>query len=138
MVRGRTLATWSLGYLHTSAGTDGIATATITLSRGDETYTDAATGDGPVNAAFSALDRICGTTGELQDYQLRSVTKGRDAQGEVSLRVTFADDLVGGKGLSTDVVHASVIAYLDAVNRHSYQQSHRGTRDGDLAREAKP
>jgi len=113
---------WKLEYLQTSAGTAAIATATVTLSKDGERVTDAATGDGPVDAVVKALNRITGVEGVVEDYRLRAVTKGGDAQGEVSLRARIAVKggdpvVIGGKGLSTDIVHASCTAYLDAINR---------------------
>ena len=131
VVRGRTLNTWSLKYVHTSAGTDGVPTATVTLAHGDELKTDAAIGDGPVDAVINTLDRICGVTGQLEDYRLRAVSQGRDAQGEVSVRVRFDDSLVGGKGVSTDVIQASSLAYIDAINRSSMMQGRLDFRSTD-------
>ncbi|MFW5846260.1 MAG: alpha-isopropylmalate synthase regulatory domain-containing protein, partial [Planctomycetota bacterium] len=122
-VRGRVIPSWQLVYLHTSAGTGGVATATVTLRKEEQTVTDAATGDGPVDAVINTIDRITGVSGPLEDYRLRSVTRGRDAQGEVSLRAQIDDTAVGGKGLSTDVVHASCLAYLDAVNRAIWESA---------------
>jgi 2-isopropylmalate synthase len=119
IVRGRTAVSWTLDYLHTSAGTGAVATATVRLKRGDEVVTDAATGDGPVDAAISAINRITGVQGSVEDYRLRSITKGGDAQGEVSIRAKINGRAVGGKGLSTDIVLASAQAWLDAVNRAS-------------------
>ena len=116
-VRGRTISTWSLTYLSTNSASSGPSTATVTLEKGGETFTDAATGDGPVDAAITVLDRICGTSGSLEDYRIRSVSQGRDAQGEVSIQARVDDVLVGGKATDTDVVRASAEAYLDAVNR---------------------
>jgi 2-isopropylmalate synthase len=117
VVRGRTATAWTLEYLHTSAGTSAVATATVRLKRGDQIVTDAATGDGPVDAVVQAINRICGVQGTVEDFRLRSVSKGGDAQGEVSIRARVLGRQLGGKGLSTDIVHASAIAYLDAVNR---------------------
>ena len=130
VVRGAVRSLWSLDYLHCSsssghsAGSGAMATATVRLVRDGASQTDAATGDGPVDAAISALNRITGMEGTVEDYRLRSITKGGDALGEVSIRVRLkhaADagtgTVVGGKGLSTDIVHASALAYLDAVNR---------------------
>ncbi len=127
VVRGRTVSVWKLDYLHTSAvagaaaGTQ-LATATVRLSKGDAVKTDAATGDGPVDAVVQAMNRLIGIVGEVEDYRLRSVSKGGDAQGEVSIRAKLTLPgqeavVVGGKGLSTDIVHASALAWLDAVNR---------------------
>ena len=117
IVRGRTSVSWLLDYLHTSAGTGAVATATVRLKRGDEVVTDAATGDGPVDAVVSAINRICKVEGTVDDFSLRAVSKGGDAQGEVSIRARIGGRQLGGKGLSTDIVLASAIAYLDAVNR---------------------
>ncbi|MEK7413058.1 MAG: 2-isopropylmalate synthase [Planctomycetota bacterium] len=117
VVRGRTAVSWSLDYLHTSAGTGAVATATVRLKRGELVVTDAATGDGPVDAVVMAINRICGVVGTVEDYRLRAVTKGGDAQGEVSIRARIGGRQLGGKGLSTDIVLASAHAYLDAVNR---------------------
>ncbi len=117
VVRGTVVSQWTLDHLHTSAGTGTIATATVRLRKGAETVTDAATGDGPVDAVVKTLNRICAVDGEVEDYRLRSVTRGGDALGEVSLRARIAGVMVGGKGLSTDIVHASALAYLDTINR---------------------
>jgi 2-isopropylmalate synthase len=126
------LAVWSLDYLHTSAGSSTTATATLTLSKEEASTTDAAIGDGPVDAVINCIDRICGISGQVEDYRLRAVTKGRDALGEVSVRVNFPLDersvQVGGKGLSTDIVEASALAYLDAVNRLGFQAQRKSDR----------
>ncbi len=123
IVRGKEITAWTLDYLQTTAGTHAVATATVTLSRGDQRITDAATGDGPVAAVVNVIDRICGVSGTLEDYRLRSVTSGRDAQGEVTIRAVFDGTTVGGKGLSTDIVEASAKAYIDAVNRLGFSKS---------------
>ena len=124
-VRGREVKTWEIKQFHTSSGSNEIATATVQARKGDEEFTDAATGDGPVDAVTNALDRICGTNGTLQDYRLRSISQGRDALGEVSMQVKFDDVIVGGKGLSTDIVEASAKAYIDAINRIMLQQDRK-------------
>ncbi len=139
-VRGKTLTIWNLDWIHSSAaagagvGAAALATATVRLSKGGEAITDAATGDGPVDAVVKAINRICGVDGTIEDYRLRAVTKGGDAQGEVSLRAKLTSQdqtvVVGGKGLSTDIVHASAIAYLDAVNRMGFQVGRLDYRTG--------
>jgi 2-isopropylmalate synthase len=79
---------------------------------------DAGIGDGPVDAALKAIDRITRTRGRLMDYALRAVSQGKDALGEVTIKADFGDgELVTGKGASTDVIEASARAYLNAVNR---------------------
>lgn len=117
VVRGREMPAWSMKYLNINAGSLGHATATITLLRAGIETTDAATAKGPVDAIARCMDRICDVKGAIEDYRLRSVSKGQDALGEVSMRVRIEDTAVGGKGLSTDVLEASAMAYLDAINR---------------------
>ncbi len=116
--------TWSLDYLSVSTGNQTVPTATVRLKKSggktgaEDVITDAGIGDGPVDAALKAIDRLTKTKGRLMDYALRAVSQGKDALGEVTVKVDFgAGDLVTGKGASTDVVEASARAYLNAVNR---------------------
>ena len=119
--------TWTLDYLGVTSGNTTIPTATVRLARSgsgkmEATVTqEASTGDGPVHAALRAIDRITGLTGELADYTLRAVSQGKDALGEVAMKVNFGgDEPVSGRGSSTDIVEASARAYLNAVNRHFF------------------
>lgn len=94
------------------------ATATVTIRRpGSEPVREAAAGDGPVDALCQALSRAAGMSGTLVHYALHSVSAGSDAQGEVSCQVQVRDRVVGGHGVSTDVLEASALAYLAALNR---------------------
>src|SRR3989454_776259 len=70
-----------------------------------------------VDAVLNAIDAVTGMKGRLQDYSLRAATSGKDAIGEVSMKVDFDGTLVWGKGASTDVIEASARAYLSALNR---------------------
>ncbi|MDX1953782.1 MAG: 2-isopropylmalate synthase [Verrucomicrobiota bacterium] len=113
--------TWSLEYLSVSSGSQTVPTATVRLRKAgaESAVQDAGIGDGPVDAALKAIDRLTKTNGRLIDYSLRAVSQGKDALGEVTLKVDFGDKkLVTGKGASTDVIEASARAYLNAVNRH--------------------
>jgi len=107
----------ALGYLQVSSGTQIVPTATIGLVYRDQRFEDAACGDGPVDAAFKAIDKVLGTNGKLINYALQAIDGGEDAQGEVTVTVKFGEHLVGGRGVSTDIIEASVKAYLQAVNR---------------------
>jgi 2-isopropylmalate synthase len=116
---------WSLDYLHVTSGNQTVPTATVRLKKAGgkkkdmETVQDAGIGDGPVDAALKAIDRLTNLHGQLQDYGIRAVSQGKDALGEVTVKVDFGDNqLVTGKGASTDVIEASARAYLNAVNRH--------------------
>jgi 2-isopropylmalate synthase len=93
------------------------ATATIRLANGIESKEDVANGDGPIDAAFKAIEKIVGRAFALEDFRLSAVTGGEDAQGEAVLRLRDGEDLVGGRGLSTDIVEAGILAYLNAVNK---------------------
>jgi 2-isopropylmalate synthase len=109
--------TYVLDYLHFVSGTGLIPSATVRLRRDDQAYQDSGTGDGPVEAVYSAIDAITGIKGRLLHYGLRAVTQGKDAMGEVTVKVDFDGTVVSGKGASTDVIEASARAYLNAVNR---------------------
>jgi 2-isopropylmalate synthase len=115
--RARAPEIFHLDYLNTTSGTGIVPTATLRLRKKDEVIQEAACGDGPVDAAYRAVDKIAGIRPRLQDYQLRSVSSGTDAQGEVVVRVEHKGLVVTGKGASTDIVEASAKAYLNAVNK---------------------
>lgn len=107
-----------LDYMHVSTGTGTVPTATVRLRNGSEEIQDAACGDGPVDAVLRTIDRITGTKGKLLDYALEAVTVGKDALGEVRVRVSFGRETLSAKAASTDIVEASARAYLSCVNRH--------------------
>jgi 2-isopropylmalate synthase len=113
--------TFTLDYLNVTSGNQTVPTATVRLRRAGksgEVLQDAGVGDGPVDAALKAIDRLTKTRGRLIDYSLRAVSQGKDALGEVTVKVDFGDgELVTGKGASTDVIEASARAYLNSVNR---------------------
>jgi 2-isopropylmalate synthase len=114
--------TWSLEYISVTTGNQAVPTATVRLrntsAKNGEPLQDAGIGDGPVDASLKAIDRLTKTRGTLMDYSLRAVSQGKDALGEVTVKVDFGDkELVTGKGASTDIIEASARAYLNAVNR---------------------
>ena len=109
--------TWSLDYFHILSGNTTVPTATVGLKRGELSVQEAAVGDGPVDAAYHALDRIVNLPVTLQDYSLRGVTGGKDAVGEVIVRIRHEGVTWLGRGASTDIIEASIRAYLHALNR---------------------
>ena len=115
---GDALEKWELIRFQAIAGTT-MPTATVKLKAKDEeeVICDAATGDGPVDAIFRAIERVTGITARLEDYQVRSVSSGKDAQGEVLVSVTANGQIYHGKSVSTDIVEASAQAYLKALNK---------------------
>ena len=108
---------YQLDYLHVSAGTGTVPTATMRLKRGTEVFQDAGCGDGPVDAALETIDRITKIKGKLLDFSLQAISVGKDAMGEVTVRVAFDDEIVSAKAASTDIVEAGTKAYLSCVNR---------------------
>ena len=106
-----------LEYLHVSTGTGTVPTATLRLKRGKEVFQDAGCGDGPVDASLKTIDRITKVNGKLLDFSLQAISIGKDAMGEVTLRVAFGDDIISAKAASTDIVEAGTKAYLSCVNR---------------------
>lgn len=108
---------FEMDSFQTSSGNKLIASAVISLVRNGKTITEAATGDGPVDAAFNAMERVVGFSLVLEDYSLKAVTQGKDALGEVTVRVAKDDRHFIGRGVSTDIIEASVKAYLNAINR---------------------
>ncbi|WP_437206149.1 2-isopropylmalate synthase [Planctomicrobium sp. SH664] len=122
---------WRIKSFHTLGGTGTIPTATIELEHEDGSCVkDAATGDGPVDAAFRCLERIMGINARLSDYTVRSVSGGKDAQGEAKLEIEVDDLTYHGKGVSTDVIEASVHAYLQALNKALSSTRGRGPKRG--------
>ena len=110
-------AGYELEYLHVISGTGVVPSATVKLKKDGQVFQDSGVGDGPVDAALNAIDAVTGMKGRLQDYSLRAATSGKDAIGEVSMKVDFDGTVVWGKGSSTDVIEASARAYLSALNR---------------------
>ena len=109
--------TYKLTYVHTTSGSDTVPTATIRLSKEGKELQDAACGDGPVDACYKTIDRMTGMSPELVDYSLHSVTKGKDALGEVSVKLRHQGVEVFGRGTSTDIIEASTKAYVSAINK---------------------
>ncbi len=108
---------YHLVNLQITSGTNLRPTATIELRQGDQTFIDSATGDGPVDAAYKAIERLTGVIGKLTEYSVKAVHSGHDAIGEVFVRVDFEGLLYNGRAASTDVIAGSVIAYLEGLNR---------------------
>jgi 2-isopropylmalate synthase len=118
---------YHLEGLQVNTGINLKPTATVALRQGSQTFVDSATGDGPVDAAYRAIERITGMTGRLTDYAVKSVSLGHDAIGEAFVSVDFGGVLFHGRAISTDVVEGSVRAYLEVLNRaRSAQKAREG------------
>ena len=94
--------------------------ATLTLSVNDEEKTAESEGDGPVDAAYRAIESIVGSGVSLQLYSVNAITTGTDSQGEVTVRLESGGRIVNGQGADTDIIVASVKAYLNALNKVLY------------------
>ncbi len=92
------------------------------VKKENKIFQEAACGDGPVDAAYKAIDRVTGMKLTLTDYSIHSVTGGKDALGEVMIKVGGKGNLITGKGASTDIIEASAKAYIDAINRLVYRE----------------
>lgn len=99
------------------------ASAHIRLSKGEEHPEGVCLGDGPIDAAFLALEQIIGHHYELDDFQIQAVTEGREALGETIVRLRSNGKLYAGRGLSTDIVGASIRAYINALNKIVYEEA---------------
>ena len=109
---------WTMLTLHTSAGTDVLASAAVSLRHEDEhVVEEAAEGDGPIEAAFKAIEKATGIEMALKNFEVRSVTVGDDAQGEVTVTLEYNGRSYRGNGISTDIVEAGALAFLEVINR---------------------
>lgn len=98
------------------------ATCHLRLKKGEEVLESVCVGDGPVDAAFQAIEKVVGRHFELDDFQIQSVAEGREAMGEAVVRLRSAGKIYSGRGISRDIVGSSVMAYLNAVNKIAYEE----------------
>ncbi len=108
---------YHLRYMQVNSGTNSIPTATVCIKCNGDELADSATGDGPVDALFNAIDRALSTRYKIESYRVRSVTSGRQALGEVAVRIRTEEKSFTGRGVSTDIIEASGKAYLSAINQ---------------------
>ena len=108
---------YHLDYLHIYSGTSAIPTATVRLRVKDEVKEGAAIGDGPVDAVCRAISQVTKTAAKLARYEIRAVTSGTEAMGEVTVQLEEGGRKVMGRGASTDVIEASAKAYIDGLNK---------------------
>ena len=99
------------------------ASAQMKLTKNGQTLSGVSLGDGPVDAAFLAIESILGRHYELDDFQIQAVTEGREAMGESVVKLRSGGKLYSGRGISTDIIGASVHAYLNAINKIVYEEA---------------
>ena len=117
---------YELDSLSISCGPNTVPTAGVRLRVGKDKIIDNATiGDGPIDALFKAIDLLTGTKGKLLDYNIRSITGGKDAMGEVIIDVDVKGKSYRGRAVSTDIIEASAKAYLNAINKVKINRSRK-------------
>ncbi len=112
-----------LDYLHCTAGTGTVPSATVRITREGQVLQEAAWGDGPVDAAFNAIRKATGLNPKMENYTIRAVTESSEALGEAVLRIRAHGRLFVGRGLSTDIIEASAKAYISALNHMMLTQN---------------
>ena len=105
-----------------NAGNTIASSAHIKLKRREQILEGVCLGDGPIDAAFLAIEQITGHHYELDDFQIQAVTEGREAMGQTIVRLRSGGKLYSGRGISTDIVGASIRAYLSALNKIVYEE----------------
>ena len=115
----KTQGAYSLDRFTVNSGNYVSSSAVVRLKRGEELIEEVCLGDGPIDAAFNAVDKIMAFTQPhyLDDYAIHTVSEGKDAQGEAMVRIQCGDHSVVGRGLSTDVIEASILAYVAGMNK---------------------
>ena len=115
---------WSFVSYNVTSGTGQVPSVHLRLRRGqDEVATDVVGGDGPVDAVFLAIEKLTGIAVVCKDFNVHSVTVGKDAQGEVMVQVEHGGRMYRGRGVSTDSVEASARAFLNADQPHRGNQT---------------
>ena len=116
-------ATYKLVDYIVNNGNNISTSAQITLSKNDTKMQGICLGDGPIDAAFLAIDQIIGHHYELDDFQIQSVTEGKEAMGSAIVKLRAGGKLYSGNGISTDIIGASIRAYINAVNKIVYEEA---------------
>ena len=116
-------ATYVLTSYSITASNTASSMAHMKLEKNGQTLEGIALGDGPVDAAILALENILGCHYELDDFQIRSVTEGREAMGETVVKLRSNGKLYSGRGTSTDIVGSSILAYISALNKITYEEA---------------
>ena len=112
-------AFYILDGLQVNAGNLTIPTATVRIQSENETYQESATGDGPVDAIFNAIERALNIPVTVESYFVRSITGGREALGEVQIRAKTSTGMFSGRGISTDIIEASAKSLIHVMNQHN-------------------
>lgn len=113
---------YTLDSFVVTAGNTISATANIRLIRDGKALAGVSLGDGPIDAAFLAIEQITGHHYELDDFQIQSVTEGREAMGQTIVKLRSSGKVYSGRGISTDIVGSGILAYINALNKIVYEE----------------
>lgn len=105
-----------------TAGNTISSTAHLRLKKENQVLEGVCIGDGPIDAAFLAIESITGRHYELDDFQIQAVTEGREAMGQTVVKLRSEGKVYSGRGISTDIVGASILAYINALNKIVYEE----------------
>lgn len=114
-------STYHLDYFTTTTAHNATSVSYVRLKRNDEVLSGLGYGDGPIDSAFKAIEEAVGFHYELDDFEIQSVTEGKEALGSSLVRLRRDGRLYSGNGLSTDIVGASIRAYINALNKIVYE-----------------
>ena len=119
LIRVRNVAgIYELDRFDVHAGNRTSPTCVIRLKRDGQIYEEVSLGDGPIDAAYNAIDKIMKLPPHtLASYSIRSTSEGKDTLGEVLVKIDCAGEIYNGRGLSTDIIESSILAYIHAANR---------------------
>ena len=115
-------ATYVLDNYIINSGNTIRATARVQINKGEEVLEAVSMGDGPIDAAFLAIEQIVGTHYELDDFQIQSVTEGQEAMGETIIKLVSDGKVYSGRGISTDIVGSAIRAFINALNKIVYEE----------------
>jgi 2-isopropylmalate synthase len=116
---------YELLYLNVNSSSDGIPAATVKMRVNGQELTDHASGDGAVDACYKVITKITESRSHLVRYSVKAITGGADAQGEVSCLIEDAGVRVSGQGAHTDIIMASALAYINALNKLEGRKHYR-------------
>ena len=119
---GQAAAVYAPGNFVINSGSSITATAFVEILKDGVVKTALSTGDGPIDAAFKAAEQILGSHYELEEFQIQAVTGGREATGDALVKLRHRGKLYSGRGVSTDIIGASIRAYLSAVNKIVFEE----------------
>jgi 2-isopropylmalate synthase len=116
--RERVSGLYHLEFFDVHTTKNASSTCVVKLKKENEVFEEVSLGDGPINAAYNAVDKITGNLcEEMYNYSIHSVADGNDALGEVTVKLRAGDHVVTGRGLSTNIIESSILAYINGINK---------------------